>query len=65
MQSSDCYPVPPSPQAMEADLYLGKADLYLDKVSVKCMWKEKAQSPGNAGGKGAGITLLITEEHKV
>lgn len=50
---------------MEADLYLGKADLYLDKVSVKCMWKERAQSPGNAGGKGAGVTLLITEEHKV
>lgn len=46
MQSSDCYPVPPSPQAMEADLYLGKAS-----VSVKCMWKERAQSPGNAGGE--------------
>lgn len=60
MQSSDCYPVPPSPQAMEADLYLGKAS-----VSVKCMWKERAQSPGNAGGKRASVTLLITEEHKV
>lgn len=60
MQSSDCYPVPPSPQAMEADLYLGKAS-----VSVKCMWKERAQSPENAGGKGAGVTLLITEEHRV
>lgn len=51
---------PPSPQAMEAELHLGKAS-----VSVKCMWKEKAQSPGKAGGKGAGITLLTTEEHKV
>lgn len=60
MQSSECYPVPPSPQAMEAELYLGKAS-----VSVKCMWKERPESPGNAGGKGAGITILITEEHKV
>lgn len=25
MQSSECHPVPPSPQAMEAELYLGKA----------------------------------------
>lgn len=49
MQSSECYPVSPSPQAMEAELHLGKAS-----VSVKCMWKERAQSPGNAGGKGAG-----------
>lgn len=60
MQSSECYPVPPSPQAMEAELYLGKAS-----VSVKCMWKEKPQSSGNAGGKGDGVTLLMTEKHKV
>lgn len=60
MQSSECYPVPPSPLAMEAELYLGKAS-----VSVKCTWKERAQSPGNAGVNGAGVTLLMTEEHKV
>lgn len=28
-------------------------------------WKKRAESPGNAGGKGAGVTLLMTEEHKV